>query len=87
MTDFNQLRNDIKTQIQSDREKLQEAIRLIAEVNETYHAAWCKNVKYSDNIQTSLNVSKGSVALKLARCVSDIKVVESALGAIQERSC
>ena len=65
----------LKDGIQTDVDKLEEAIKLVSEVNETFSEAFWSNTESG----------AVSVAMKLAHAISEIKLVKNALKDFQEK--
>lgn len=74
----------INTEIQNDIDKLELAAKLIREVNETFVEAFQNKISDPDNVPTT-NSSAGTPAMKLSKCISEIKLVVGALNKFKER--
>lgn len=77
----------IKTEMENDIQKLEKAIQLISEVNETYIEAFKQKLENTDphGQLKSLEVSSASAAQKLSRCVNEITLVKEVIETIKNR--
>lgn len=85
--DFNSLREHkmaIKYQCQSDIDKLDHALGLLTEVNETFTQAFHDSLDKMEK-SPSTGTTAGTVPMKLARSISEIKGIKSALEYFRER--
>lgn len=74
----------VTTEIEADIQKLEEAIKLISEVNEPLAQAYWKRVGNPNSPQESTGVNTGSAAMKLQRCISELKLVKGVMITIKD---
>ena len=79
--DFESLRahkQGVMYQMQCDIDRLDMAIGLLKEVNETFAEAFFNTLDHTD-YQPSTGTTAGTVPMKLSRAISDIKGIKGAL--------
>ena len=74
----------VQYQMQKDIDKLDMAIGLLSEVNETFAQAFFDSLANADN-EPSTGTTAGTVPMKMARSISEIKGIKSALEYFKER--